>query len=95
MSPNAGISEIDRYEVNTMNGPALQTGGSTARPVVEQCLGCDRILEEKETDGQRCSAFAFPDAKWRLGNCSMATHIKTETAKTDKVRVGQQKQKKK
>jgi hypothetical protein len=77
-----------------MNGPALQTGGSTARPVVEQCLGCDRIL--KETDGQRCSAFAFPDAKWRLGNCSMATHIKTDTGKsTDKVRVGQQKQKKK
>jgi hypothetical protein len=77
-----------------MNSPALQTGGSPARPVVEQCLGCDRIL--KETDGQRCSAFAFPDAKWRLGPCSMATHIKAETAKgSEKVRVGQQKQKRK
>jgi|TergutMp193P3_1026864.scaffolds.fasta_scaffold22672_2 hypothetical protein len=77
-----------------MNGPALQTAGSTSRPVVEQCLGCDRIL--KETDDQRCSAFAFPDAKWRLGPCSMATHIKAETAKgAEKVRVGQQKQKRK
>ena len=76
-----------------MNGSALQTGGSTARPVVEQCLGCDRIL--KETDGQRCSAFAFPDTKWRLGPCSMATHIKADTGKgSEKVRVGQQKQKK-
>jgi hypothetical protein len=79
-----------------MNGPALQTGAPTARPVVEQCLGCDRILKDKGTDGQRCSAFAFPDAKWRLGPCSMATHIKSDTAKgAEKVRVGQQKQKKK
>ena len=79
-----------------MNGSALQTGVSTARPVVEQCLGCDRILKNlKETDGQRCSAFAFPDAKWRLGPCSMATHIKADTGKgAEKVRVGQQKQKK-
>jgi len=77
-----------------MNAPALQAGGSAARPVVEQCLGCDRILKEK--DSQRCSAFAFPEAKWRLGQCSMATHIKVETAKgAEKVRVGQQKQKKK
>ena len=78
-----------------MNGSALQTGGSPARPVVEQCLGCDRILKEtKETDTQRCSAFAFPDAKWRLGPCSMATHIKADTKSSEKVRVGQQKQKK-
>jgi hypothetical protein len=76
-----------------MNGPAPQTGGSTARPVVEQCLGCDRIL--KEAGGQRCSAFAFPDTKWRLGACSMATHIKADAGKgAEKVRVGQQKQKK-
>jgi len=75
-----------------MNAPALQTGASAARPVVEQCLGCDRIMKETE----RCSAFAFPDAKWRLGPCSMATHIKADTAKgAEKVRVGQQKQKRK
>ena len=66
----------------------------TRRPVVEQCAGCERIL--KEAAGQKCSAFAFPDAKWRQGPCSMATHIKVETSKTaEKVRVGQQKQKKK
>ena len=76
-----------------MNGLALQTSAPASRPVVEQCLGCDRIL--KEADGQRCSAFAFPDAKWRLGNCSLATHIKADTGKgAEKVRVGQQKQKK-
>jgi hypothetical protein len=75
-----------------MSSPAPQT--IAARPVVEQCLGCDRIL--KEADSQRCSAFAFPDAKWRLGNCALATHIKVDTGKgAEKVRVGQQKQKRK
>ncbi len=64
------------------------------RPIVEKCVGCDRILKA-EGDGQLCKAFANPEAKWRLGNCSMATHIKAEVAKgAEKTRVGQQKQKK-
>ncbi|MDR3039015.1 MAG: PxxKW family cysteine-rich protein [Candidatus Adiutrix sp.] len=76
-----------------MTSPAPQAA-APHRPVVEKCSGCDRIL--KEAGGGRCSAFAFPEAKWRLGPCSMATHIKSETAKAaEKVRVGQQKQKKK
>jgi hypothetical protein len=64
------------------------------RPIVENCAGCDRILKA-EGDGQLCAAFAYPEAKWRLGPCSMATHVKLEAAKgTEKTRVGQQKQKK-
>ncbi|MDR2350449.1 MAG: PxxKW family cysteine-rich protein [Deltaproteobacteria bacterium] len=61
--------------------------------IAEKCVGCDRI----KTVGERqlCSAFPVPSVKWRLGNCNMATHIKTETRTTEKVRVGQQKQKKK
>jgi len=62
------------------------------RPVVEKCMGCDRIASENGTS--LCAAFAFPETKWRLGDCSMATHIKVETKGGDKVRVGQQKQKK-
>jgi hypothetical protein len=30
---------------------------------------CDRI------DGEFCSAYAFPDKKWRLGPCNAATHL--------------------
>ena len=44
----------------------------------------------------RCSVYAYPSSFWRRGRCPMATHFdpyyKVETAK---VRVGQQKQKKK
>lgn len=76
-----------------MNGPAINKINSDRRPIVEACVGCERILTEN--DGQLCSAFVFPDTKWRLGPCSMATHIKAETAKgQEKARVGQQKQKK-
>lgn len=75
-----------------MNGTTINTMADH-RPVIEQCNGCDRV----KSDGaaQMCSAFAFPDTKWRLGPCSMATHIKAESAKSgEKQRVGQQKQKK-
>ncbi len=75
-----------------MNGTAMNTLNADRRPIVEKCDGCDRIAGEG--DSKTCTAFAFPDTKWRLGNCSMATHIKVEAAKGEKVRVGQQKQKK-
>lgn len=75
-----------------MNGTALNTTADR-RPIVEQCNGCDRV--QKDEGAQMCAAFAFPDTKWRLGPCSMATHIKVETGKAgEKQRVGQQKQKK-
>lgn len=64
------------------------------RPIVEQCDGCERIVNQD--GGKFCGPFAFPDSKWRLGPCSMATHVKLDTAQTgEKRRVGQQKQKKK
>ncbi len=75
-----------------MNAAAMNTLKADRRPIVEKCDGCDRVA--KEGEGKTCTAFAFPETKWRLGNCSMATHIKVEAAKGEKVRVGQQKQKK-
>lgn len=54
---------------------------------------CDRIVKEK--GNFYCSTFYNPDAKWRNGNCNMASHIKKEEDKqSGKKRVGQQKQKK-
>lgn len=76
-----------------MNGAAINNVNIDRRPVVEQCDGCDRI--QAEGASRLCSTFAFPDTKWRLGACSMATHVKTEASKGgEKQRVGQQKQKK-
>jgi hypothetical protein len=59
-------------------------------PIVQQCTGCDNI------EGDVCRIWASPAAKWRLGVCPSATHVKPEIkGSEEKVRVGQQKQKKK
>jgi len=59
-------------------------------PIVKECVGCSNI------EGEVCRIWATPAAKWRLGACASATHVKPEAkAEAAKVRVGQQKQKKK
>jgi hypothetical protein len=67
--------------------------GGACKPIIEKCQGCDRVVEA--SDNKFCGAFPDPSSKWRLGNCNLATHVKVETKGGDsKVRVGQQKQKK-
>lgn len=59
-------------------------------PIVKECEGCDNV------EGEVCRIWASPAAKWRMGPCSSATHVKVEVkTEATKVRVGQQKQKKK
>jgi len=61
-------------------------------PVNYCCEGCDRVDPE---DHSVCTAYAFPDSRWKLGICALATHIKAVVSKTAaRVRVGQQKQNK-
>ena len=68
--------------------------GGVCHAIVEQCNGCDRVTVL--ADGSFCAVFPDPSIKWRRGVCNMATHIKTESKSQEgKVRVGQQKQKKK
>lgn len=74
------------------------------QPLSDKCHR-DIIEDEKVADtkvcalvnGETCKVYAYPEAKWRLGDCVMATHIETEAEKIQsaKKRVGQQKQKKK
>ena len=54
--------------------------------LIDKCQGCSH------TDGKYCKAYAFPDKKWKNGDCNFASHIFTEEEKK-KIRVGQQKQK--
>lgn len=57
------------------------------KPIVKECEGCDNIEDGK------CRIWASPAAKWRIGKCPSASHVKPEAQQTDqKVRVGQQKQ---
>lgn len=60
-------------------------------PIVDRCAGCGNIEENV------CRIWISPAAKWRLGTCPSATHVSVEIVETteQKVRVGQQKQKKK
>ncbi len=53
-------------------------------PVIEQCNGCERIVEAE--GGRFCDAYTNPAAKWRLGICNFATHAKPEV-KVVKIRV--------
>lgn len=47
---------------------------------VDQVSGpCTRI------DGELCAAYAYPDTRWRLGNCPLATHIIGEAEQQKKV----------
>jgi hypothetical protein len=58
----------------------------------------DRIHTCSRAEGLCCSVYAFPKAKWRNGDCPMAdTELReiVEQVQEQKIRVGQQKQKKK
>jgi hypothetical protein len=59
--------------------------------IIDKCEGCERVDVEK-----KCNAYIDPSAKWRLGPCPLATHVTVDSQGTSgKVRVGQQKSKKK
>ncbi len=59
------------------------------KPVIDKCIGCENI------EGDKCRIWASPAGRWRLGICPSATHVKVTTKDVEqKVRVGQQKQRK-
>lgn len=77
--------------VRTEDGCCSLGAAYKCQPVVEKCKendGCEKI------ENGYCSVYIFPKAKWKIGNCPMATHIKPEElSKKDQMkrRVGQQK----
>lgn len=53
-------------------------------PVIDKCEGCERIIE---VESQRfCKTYAAPEAKWKLGMCNFATHVKPEIS-ANKVKI--------
>jgi len=58
----------------TKNGCIAE--GNTCQNVIEECEGCDRIVEG--TIGPVCSATPYPVKKWMTGLCNLATHRKVE-----------------
>ncbi len=49
-------------------------------PIIEKCDGCNRIIEAESA--KYCKTYTSPEAKWRLGLCNFATHIKREITTT-------------
>lgn len=70
---------------------------SIRQEIVQQCIkykdsekSCDNIVDNF------CKRYPVPSTFWRMGGCPMATHVKfDQVSDTSKVRIGQQKQKKK
>jgi len=56
-----------------MNKRGCQFNGGSCHPVVDQCDGCQRVIEIPT--GKYCMSFPDPAIKWKAGVCSMATHI--------------------
>jgi hypothetical protein len=44
--------------------------------IIDKCEGCGRIVEVEAS--KFCRTFVAPAAKWRLGFCNFATHVKPE-----------------
>lgn len=57
--------------------------GGVCKTVVEQCDGCGRITEF--SSDKYCSSLPDPSLRWKNGNCNMATHVKTEVGKKQKI----------
>jgi len=54
----------------------METKTIIKEPVAPQCGGCENI--EYDHVQHVCKRYAMPAARWRRGNCPMATHIKKE-----------------
>lgn len=64
------------------------------KPIIGKCNGCDKVTPIYLVSC--CKTYADPARRWAFmgGPCPVATHLKKVETKKQKVRVGQQKQRK-
>lgn len=71
--------------------------GGSCHAVVEQCDGCQRIVDV--ATGRYCASYPNPANKWRTGSCNFATHVKsgatTQQAKVNPLKASKRSNKKK
>ena len=48
--------------------------GGSCVTVIEKCDGCNKVLES--STGKFCRVYPDPTAKWAIGGCPTASHIK-------------------
>jgi hypothetical protein len=72
-------AELDNAECPFMTKKGCSYNGGSCNPVVEDCTGCNRIVQ---MNGQGyCSSFPDPPKKWSNGVCNLASHISKEKAR--------------
>ena len=62
-----------------MTKKGCEFNGGSCHIIVEECEGCHKVAEYPA--GKYCMVFPDPAAKWHLGNCNMATHLKATVKK--------------
>lgn len=77
------MSNTRSFSGATMTPEGMKFNGAIFHPIVEKCESCNRI---REFDGcNYCSSYAVPVAKWAIGNCNFATHVKIAASAQTKV----------
>lgn len=66
------------YECVFMTKKGCTFNGGSCHPIIEQCEGCQKIVEYPT--GKFCMSSPDPSLKWKNGNCNMATHVKRNNA---------------
>jgi hypothetical protein len=54
-------------------------------PIIDKCIGCDKVTVGPERGIATCLAYLYPASKWRFGlQCPLASNIKKDIDKMKK-----------
>jgi len=67
------------YDCFFMNKNGCDFNGGSCHQIVEQCEGCQKVKDFPA--GTFCLSFPDPATRWRIGTCSMATHLEASNEK--------------
>lgn len=59
--------------------------GGFCHPIVEQCEGCQRVVEL--SSGKYCNSYPNPSVKWKTNHCNFATHAKWESQSSQQAKI--------
>ncbi|MFB3925965.1 MAG: PxxKW family cysteine-rich protein [Syntrophales bacterium] len=62
------------YDCVFMTKKGCGFNGGSCHTIIENCEGCNKVLEI--TAGRYCKIYPDPTAKWAVGGCPTASHIK-------------------
>lgn len=65
----------------TKSGCGFNGGSCVA--IIDKCEGCNKILENAM--GKYCRIYPDPTAKWAVGGCPTASHMKREVKEEQKI----------